>query len=68
VTIREAIHELRVWCAETCFSLFEHTQNKRTTPLIKDWKDLLTAVSDNQALLASLKESRFFSRFEDQVS
>ena len=37
------------------------------TPLIKDWKDLMTQVSDNQALMMSLKESRFYSRFEDQV-
>ena len=67
VTIREAIQELRVWCDEATFSLFEHVQNDRVTPLIKDWKELLTQVSDNQSLLSSLKESRYFSRFSDQV-
>ena len=67
VTIREAIQELRVWCDEASFSLFEHVQNERVTPLIKDWKELLTQVSDNQSLLSSLKESRYFSRFADQV-
>ena len=68
VTIREAIQELRVWCDEATFTLFEHVQNDRVTPLIKEWKEILTQVSDNQALLSSLKESRFFYRFEDQVS
>ena len=67
VTIREAIQELRIWCDETKFSLYEHVQNERSTPLIKDWKELLTQLSDNQALLLSLKESRFFSRFADQI-
>lgn len=67
VTIREAIQELRIWCDETKFSLYEHIQNERSTPLIKDWKELLTLLSDNQALLLSLKESRFFSRFADQI-
>ena len=68
VTIREAIQELRVWCDEAIFSLFEHVQNERVTPLIKDWKELMTQVSDNQSLLSSLKESRYFSRFADQVN
>lgn len=67
VTIREAIQELRVWCDEASFSLFEHVQNDRVTPLIKEWKELLTQVSDNQSLLSSLKESRYFTRFSDQV-
>lgn len=37
------------------------------TPLIKEWKDLITEVSDNQALLISLKESRYFPRFADRI-
>lgn len=67
VTIREAIQELRVWCDETVFTLTEHISGDRTTPLVKEWKELLTQLSDNQALLASLKESRFFPRFSDQI-
>jgi dynein heavy chain 2 len=67
VTIREAIQELRVWCEDTLFTLTEHVSGDRTTPLVKEWKELLTQLSDNQALLASLKESRFFPRFADQI-
>jgi len=67
VSIREAIHELRVWCETVEFNLLEYTQNNRTTPLIKEWKEIMTQVSDHQALLMNLKESRYFSRFEDQI-
>ncbi len=35
--------------------------------MIKEWKDLITEVSDNQALLISLKESRYFPRFSDRI-
>jgi hypothetical protein len=37
------------------------------TALIKDWKDLLTGVGDNQSLLLSLKESQYFKHFADQA-
>ena len=67
VSLREAVQELRVWCETTEFELTDYTANGRTTPLIKEWRDLMTKVSDNQSLLASLKESKFFSRFADQV-
>lgn len=47
VTIREAINELRVWCETTEFVLTEHESNGRRTPLIREWKEVLTAVSDH---------------------
>jgi len=47
VTIREAINELRVWCENTEFILAEHDSNGRQTPLIKEWKEVITAVSDH---------------------
>ena len=60
VTIREAINELRVWCDSTEFTLSDYASNGRTTPLIKEWKEVMSAVSDHQSLIMSLKESRFF--------
>ena len=36
-------------------------------PLIKDWKDLMSEVSEKQSLCGSLKDSRFFGPFKDQV-
>ena len=67
VTLREAINELRVWCETVEFQLTEHVQGDKTTPLIKEWKEIMTQVSDHQSLLINLKESRYFSRFVDQV-
>jgi dynein heavy chain 2 len=67
VTIREAINELRVWCDSTEFSLTEYASNGRTTPLVAEWKDIVTAVSDHQSLILSLKESRFFAGFAEQI-
>jgi len=67
VTIREAIRELRVWCDSAEFQLTDYEANGRTTPLIKEWKEVMTQVSDNQALILSLKESRFFQGFADQI-
>ena len=60
VALREAIQELKVWCLETEFSLFEHKENGKDVVLVKDWKDLMTALSDNQSLLSSLKDSPYF--------
>lgn len=42
VTIREAINELRVWCENTEFVLTEYESNGRTTPLIKEWKEVIS--------------------------
>jgi dynein heavy chain 2 len=42
VTIREAINELRIWCENTEFVLTEYESNGRTTPLIKEWKEVIT--------------------------
>ena len=67
VTLREAINELRIWCDTTDFTLIDYSSNGRTTPLIKEWKELMTKVSDNQALLGTLKESKFYDRFKDQI-
>ncbi|EGR34655.1 hypothetical protein IMG5_004580 [Ichthyophthirius multifiliis] len=67
ISLREAIQELKQWCDTYCFELTENISNNRTTPLIKEWKDLLTKVSDNQSLLLSMKESKFIGRFADQI-
>lgn len=68
VALREAVQEVTVWSQEATFSLTSYTNNHRTTPLIKDWKDMTTQVSDLQALLGSLKDSHFFGAFADQVN
>jgi dynein heavy chain 2 len=42
VTIREAINELRTWCESTEFELTDYESNGRQTPLIKEWKEVIT--------------------------
>jgi hypothetical protein len=45
VTIREAVQELRVWSEQTEFEVTSHTTaDKRSTTLIKGWKDLFSKV------------------------
>ncbi|ESO93665.1 hypothetical protein LOTGIDRAFT_209197 [Lottia gigantea] len=69
VTIREAIRELELWGADATFSLTEYEDsNKNNIMLIKDWKDLVNQVGDNQSLLQSLKDSPYFKSFEDKAS
>ena len=42
VTIREAVNELPTWCDLTEFVLTEYESNGRQTPLIKEWKEVIT--------------------------
>ena len=50
----------KVQFENTEFVLSDYESNGRTTPLIKEWKEVITAVSDHQSLIMSLKESRYF--------
>ncbi|CAD7969929.1 unnamed protein product, partial [Amoebophrya sp. A120] len=70
VTIREALMEITSWLELTVFEFTFHTTNDGSNfqvPLVKEWKDLLSAVSDKQALCNSLKDSRYFASFKDQT-
>lgn len=40
---------------------------QRRTPLIKEWRDAMTEVGDNQSLVASLKQSSYYHMFKDEV-
>lgn len=69
VTIREAIQELDNWCVTAEFELMDYTDNfKRKIPLIKEWTEMMSKVGDNQSLLQSIKDSKFFARFKDRIS
>lgn len=66
VTIRDAVMEVSAWFEQTEFSFLDHPVKGGTVPLIKDWKDLMSEVSDKQSLCGSLKDSRFYAPFKDQ--
>ena len=70
ILIRNAMSELTAWFETAEFHFTENINqtNKRKTPLIKDWKELISDISDKQALLVSVKTSEYFSRFEDQIN
>eukprot|EP00050_Salpingoeca_kvevrii_P020215 m.95860 g.95860 ORF g.95860 m.95860 type:complete len:4292 (+) comp8765_c0_seq1:164-13039(+) len=69
ITIREALQELELWAAGANFSLTSYDDCKgRAVPLIKDWKDLVNKVGDNQSLLQSLKDSPYYKNFADKAS
>lgn len=38
MTIRKAMQELKVWASDTSFTLIDHVENNRSTPLIKEWR------------------------------
>uniref|UniRef100_A0A0X3Q6P6 Cytoplasmic dynein 2 heavy chain 1 n=1 Tax=Schistocephalus solidus TaxID=70667 RepID=A0A0X3Q6P6_SCHSO len=69
VLVREALQELDVWGAGAVFSLTPYVDSrKQRVPLITDWKNVVTQVGDNQALLASLQGSPYFGSFADRAN
>uniref|UniRef100_H2ZEZ5 Uncharacterized protein n=1 Tax=Ciona savignyi TaxID=51511 RepID=H2ZEZ5_CIOSA len=68
VSIREALRELELWGAGAVFTFTEYQDSSnKSIRLIKEWKDLLNEVGDNQCLLQSLKDSPYYSGFEDKA-
>ena len=64
VVIRQALGELDVWEIDAKFTFIDHQASTgEQVPLIKDWKDVLNKVGDNQVLLQSIKGSFFYIDF-----
>lgn len=61
--IRKALNELKIWENSTEFNMFEHLK----THLIKEWKEIMTEVGDNQSLLQSLKDSSYAELFDEEI-
>nr|AAU93603.1 cytoplasmic dynein heavy chain 2.2 [Leishmania mexicana] len=68
IQLREALQDMRKWALEAVFSLTAPTESASKVRLITDWKEIMTQVSDNQALVNSLKDSPFFVHFADEAS
>ena len=61
------------WLSELYdFFRFAFTDHQASTgenvPLIKDWKDVLSKVGDNQVLLQSIKGSAYYASFGDRAT
>ena len=39
----------------------------RVTSLVREWKDVMTEVSDHQALVASVKENKYAANFKAEI-
>lgn len=66
ISIRQALSELDTWGATERFSLTDFKDSKNSMcKIIKDWKELLNKVGDNQGLLQSLKDSPYYKIFAD---
>ncbi|KAL7746090.1 hypothetical protein RI367_008587 [Sorochytrium milnesiophthora] len=68
IVIRDALQELEVWSMSANFTLAPHTTSKGTTlSTIKEWKEVMTQIGDNQSVLQSLKESPYYKTFQDKA-
>ncbi|CEO98015.1 hypothetical protein PBRA_006129 [Plasmodiophora brassicae] len=66
VALREAFEEMRAWADQTEFELTGGAdQGGGGVALIRGWKDVMTQAGDQQAMLASLRDSPYFAPFAD---
>ena len=70
VSIREALQQLEAWGLDREFSLLRHQlgDSAQHVALIKDWKETMADVADNQSLVQSLKDSPFYAPFKVEAS
>jgi dynein heavy chain 2 len=68
ITLREAVAELRAWCDSAEFKCNRDRHGVKQVRLISEWRELLSKVSDQQALLASLRDSPYFAPFKDTAA
>ena len=66
-TLREAMQELAIWWETAEFEITIYEGKKGKCPLIREWKEMTSKVSDNNSLVSSLKESRWVGKFTEQI-
>ena len=67
MNIRVAMDDLEAWSITREFQLSEYNSMGRVTALIKEWKDVMSEVSDHQALVNSVKENKYAGRFRSEI-
>uniref|UniRef100_A0AC35UGK5 Cytoplasmic dynein 2 heavy chain 1 n=1 Tax=Rhabditophanes sp. KR3021 TaxID=114890 RepID=A0AC35UGK5_9BILA len=69
VAMREAIQEIELWAAQAEFNLTEYKHsNNQVIKIVKEWKESVNQVKDNNALLQSLKSSPYYKDFSDKTN
>ncbi|KAF5303585.1 hypothetical protein FQR65_LT08186 [Abscondita terminalis] len=68
VVVRQAIAELDHWDVQCRFLFSEHkVVNEKKIFIIKDFKDILNKIGDNQSLLQSVKNSADYGSFSERA-
>ncbi|KAF5283232.1 hypothetical protein FQA39_LY17379 [Lamprigera yunnana] len=68
VVVRQAIAELDHWDVQCKFLFSEHKDvNDKNVMIIKDFKDILNKIGDNQSLLQSVKSSTDYSSSSERA-
>ncbi len=67
MNIRVAIDDLQAWSITREFQLTQYNSMGRVTSLIKEWKDVMSEVSDHIALVNSIKENKYATRFKAEI-
>lgn len=66
--IRESISDIKSWFEVTEFNFYSYKCESGTFNLIKEWKDLTLQISDNLSLLGSVKDSKFFQKYAENIN
>jgi dynein heavy chain 2 len=67
--VRQALAELDQWDVQARFILTSHTDSRnKNIMLVKDFKEILSKIGDNQSLLQSVKNSADYESFSERAS
>lgn len=68
VIVRQALSELDQWDVHTKFALTPHLDSSnREILIVKEFKDVLNKIGDNQSLLQSVKNSSNYDNFSERA-
>lgn len=69
IVVRQALSELDQWEIQARFVFTSHNDsNGKALMLIKDYKDILNKIGDNQSLLQSVKNSADYESFSERAN
>lgn len=68
IVVRQALSELDQWDVHTRFTFSSHIDsNNKEIVVIKEFKEILNKIGDNQSLLQSVKNSADYDSFSERA-
>lgn len=68
VVVRQALSELDQWDVHTKFAFTKHLDsNSKEIMVVKEFKEILNKIGDNQSLLQSVKNSADYDSFSERA-